>query len=68
MVTDPGLGYKVMATIVSVKGECSAGHNADFSITTSSPTCRHSSSAEICPGGRETQSSYRARIAITWSL
>ncbi|HWQ18785.1 MAG TPA: TIGR04076 family protein [Methanotrichaceae archaeon] len=28
MLTDPGLGYKVMATIVSIKGECSAGHKA----------------------------------------
>jgi uncharacterized repeat protein (TIGR04076 family) len=26
MAKDPGIGYKVIATILSVKGECSAGH------------------------------------------
>ena len=26
MAKDPGIGSKVMATVVSVKGECSAGH------------------------------------------
>ena len=26
MAIDPGFGYKVRATILSVKGECSAGH------------------------------------------
>jgi uncharacterized repeat protein (TIGR04076 family) len=28
MAADPGIGYKVVATILSVKGECSAGHKA----------------------------------------
>jgi len=28
MAKDPGIGYKVIATILSVKGECSAGHRA----------------------------------------
>jgi uncharacterized repeat protein (TIGR04076 family) len=26
MAQDPGIGYRVVATILSVKGECSAGH------------------------------------------
>jgi uncharacterized repeat protein (TIGR04076 family) len=26
MARDPGIGYRVIATILSVKGECSAGH------------------------------------------
>lgn len=26
MATDPGIGYKIMATITGVKGNCSAGH------------------------------------------
>jgi len=26
MATDPGIGYRVVATVKSVKGECSAGH------------------------------------------
>jgi len=26
MANDPGLGYRVVATVVSVKGRCSAGH------------------------------------------
>jgi uncharacterized repeat protein (TIGR04076 family) len=26
MAKDPGIGYRVIATILSVKGECSAGH------------------------------------------
>ncbi len=26
MAKEPGIGYKVMATITGVKGECSAGH------------------------------------------
>jgi uncharacterized repeat protein (TIGR04076 family) len=28
MALDPGIGDKVVATIISVKGECSAGHKA----------------------------------------
>ena len=28
MAKNPGIGKKVMATITSVKGECSAGHKA----------------------------------------
>jgi uncharacterized repeat protein (TIGR04076 family) len=32
MVKDPGLGYKVTATIVTIKGECSAGHKAGDSF------------------------------------
>jgi len=27
MAKDPGIGYRVEATITGVKGECSAGHN-----------------------------------------
>ncbi len=26
MALDPGIGYKVVATVVGVKGKCSAGH------------------------------------------
>ncbi|MBW1776609.1 MAG: TIGR04076 family protein [Deltaproteobacteria bacterium] len=26
MATDPGIGYRVVATVKSLKGECSAGH------------------------------------------
>jgi uncharacterized repeat protein (TIGR04076 family) len=26
MAKDPGIGYRVVAKIISVKGECSAGH------------------------------------------
>lgn len=26
MAIDPGLGYKLVATVVEVKGDCSAGH------------------------------------------
>lgn len=26
MAKDPGIGYRVKATVLSVKGECSAGH------------------------------------------
>ena len=26
MAEDPGLGYRVVATIIGVKGECGAGH------------------------------------------
>lgn len=41
MVTDPGLGYKVMATIVSINGECSAGHKAgdQFEISCHNSGC-----------------------------
>jgi uncharacterized repeat protein (TIGR04076 family) len=28
MAKDPGIGYKISATVLSVKGECSAGHKA----------------------------------------
>jgi uncharacterized repeat protein (TIGR04076 family) len=28
MAKDPGIGYRVVAQIMSVKGECSAGHRA----------------------------------------
>lgn len=28
MANDPGLGYRLAATITDVKGECSAGHKA----------------------------------------
>ena len=28
MARDPGIGYRVTATVVSVRGECSAGHVA----------------------------------------
>ena len=28
MAQDPGIGYKVTATVTSVKGTCSAGHRA----------------------------------------
>jgi uncharacterized repeat protein (TIGR04076 family) len=28
MAKDPGIGYKVTATVLSVKGDCSAGHRA----------------------------------------
>ena len=28
MAKDPGIGYRVVATVLSVKGECSAGHKA----------------------------------------
>jgi len=26
MAKDPGIGYRIIATILSVKGDCSAGH------------------------------------------
>jgi uncharacterized repeat protein (TIGR04076 family) len=32
MAIDPGIGKKVMATITSVKGDCSAGHQAGESF------------------------------------
>ncbi|HVN71531.1 MAG TPA: TIGR04076 family protein [Desulfomonilia bacterium] len=28
MAKDPGIGYQVTATVLSVKGDCSAGHKA----------------------------------------
>ena len=27
MATDPGIGYRIVATVVSAKGHCNAGHN-----------------------------------------
>jgi uncharacterized repeat protein (TIGR04076 family) len=32
MAQDPGIGYKVKATITGVKGECSAGHKTGESF------------------------------------
>ena len=32
MAKDPGIGYRLKANIVSVKGECSAGHMAGESF------------------------------------
>jgi uncharacterized repeat protein (TIGR04076 family) len=32
MAKDPGIGYRVKAAIVSVKGDCSAGHKAGESF------------------------------------
>jgi uncharacterized repeat protein (TIGR04076 family) len=39
MVKDPGLGYKVVATVTDVKGECSAGHKVgeSFEISCHNP-------------------------------
>ena len=28
MATDPGIGYRMKATVLSVKGQCSVGHRA----------------------------------------
>ena len=35
MAQDPGIGYKVNATVIGVKGFCSAGHQAgeDFQVS-----------------------------------
>jgi len=27
MATDPGVGYRIVATVISAKGHCNAGHN-----------------------------------------
>ncbi len=32
MAKDPGIGYRVTATILSVKGKCNAGHHAGESF------------------------------------
>jgi uncharacterized repeat protein (TIGR04076 family) len=39
MANDPGIGYRLMATILSVKGQCSAGHAAGetFEISCHNP-------------------------------
>jgi uncharacterized repeat protein (TIGR04076 family) len=39
MANDPGIGYKVLAKILSVRGECSAGHAAgeSFEISCHNP-------------------------------
>jgi len=39
MAKDPGIGYKVMAKVISVKGECNAGHNIgeSFEISCHNP-------------------------------
>ena len=39
MAKDPGIGYKVVATVISVKGDCSAGHEAggSFEISCHNP-------------------------------
>ncbi|MGE5403576.1 MAG: TIGR04076 family protein [Candidatus Saccharibacteria bacterium] len=49
MAQDPGLGYKIVATVISVKGHCSAGHKAGdtFEISCHNPNglcgfCYHS--------------------------
>jgi uncharacterized repeat protein (TIGR04076 family) len=39
MAEDPGIGYKVVATIIGVKGECSAAHKTgeSFEISCHNP-------------------------------
>lgn len=39
MAKDPGIGKKVTATVISVKGECSAGHSVgeSFEISCHNP-------------------------------
>lgn len=32
MAQDPGIGYKVIATVTEIKGECSAGHKVGESF------------------------------------
>ena len=27
MATDPGVGYRIVATVINTKGHCNAGHN-----------------------------------------
>jgi uncharacterized repeat protein (TIGR04076 family) len=43
MAKDPGLGYRIKATVTSVKGECSTGHRVGeiFEISCHNP-------AELC--------------------
>jgi uncharacterized repeat protein (TIGR04076 family) len=38
MAEDPGIGYRVMAKVIGVQGECSAGHAAGDSFEIS---CHH---------------------------
>lgn len=80
MALDPGLGYKITATIAEVEGKCTAGHKVGDSFDISChnpaglcgffyhrifPTCRLSSSAEICLGGKEIPFSSNVQIAAT---
>jgi len=80
MAKDPGLGYKVVATVTGIKGKCNVDHrvgesfeisihNAGVFVAHSTtiffPAYRPSSSAEVCPGGRETLYSSNAQIATT---
>ncbi len=39
MAQDPGIGYRITATVVASKGECSAGHKAgeSFEISCHNP-------------------------------
>jgi uncharacterized repeat protein (TIGR04076 family) len=39
MPKEPGLGYKIMATVTGVKGECGAGHRVgdSFEISCHNP-------------------------------
>jgi len=39
MATDPGIGYRVVATVTDVKGECGAGHRTGdtFEISCHNP-------------------------------
>lgn len=39
MATDPGIGYSVKATVIGVKGSCSAGHKEgeNFSVSCHDP-------------------------------
>jgi len=39
MARDPGIGYKVMATIAGVKGTCSAGHQEGDAFVISCHDC-----------------------------
>ena len=43
MAKDPGMGYKILATVTDVKGKCSAGHRVgeSFEISCHNP-------AELC--------------------
>ena len=67
MAKDPGIGKKMIATVMDVKGDCSAGHAkgdtlrsvviilrdcVDFSSMTFSPACPPSSLEELSPGGK----------------
>jgi len=40
MATDPGIGYKVVATVIEAKGHCNAGHRAGetFEISCHNPS------------------------------